>query len=827
MDHQPLSPEQLPRCCVEAEFDFETTDDLDPLTGIIGQDRAIDAIRFGLGMAHQGYNLFVLGPPGVGKFTAINQYLTEAARRGPVPGDWCYVNNFSDDSKPILLALPAGRGSLLRDDLQRLVDDLKNAIPQAFDSDQYKARAQQIEAEFQGRQEKAFQELHEAAGRENIRVYQNAGEITLVPMADGEDLDPEAFQKLPEDQRRRLEEAVVEIRKQLQEIFQHKMPAWRKEARDWFRALNHEVTREAVGLYMESLSRRYADLPQALEFLDSVQRDIIAHAELFRPQEGQQLLPGQVIDDALHRYRVNLILDHGQSIGRPVIYEDHPSYANLVGRIEHRAVMGALHTNFTLIKPGALHRANGGYLILDARKLLGQPFAWEALKQALGKRELRLESLEQALSFASTVSLEPQPMPLDVKIVLLGDRSLYYLLHAYDPDFAELFKVAADFETGLERSPDNDLRYARMIAALVRERGLAPFDRSAVAAVIRHSMRLEADSLKLSTHMRSIADLLAESHYWAGQAGRTRVAGDDVQQAIRAQIERLDRVRDRSYEHILREAVMIDTQGAVVGQVNGLSVLQVGNFSFGQPARITATTRLGDGRVIDIERETEMGGPIHSKGVFILSSFLGARYGQSQPLALTASLTFEQSYGGVEGDSASLAELCALLSSLGEIPIRQCFAMTGSVNQLGRAQVIGGVSEKVEGFFDICQARGLTGDQGVLLPAANVVNLILRQDVLDAIAGGQFHLYAIETVDQAIEILTGMPAGEADSKGAYPPESVNGRVQARLRRFAELRREFGRSDSRASGDLSRQSGPPDGEARPGRSGRQGPTGSQA
>ncbi|GMU45496.1 MAG: hypothetical protein AMXMBFR26_02780 [Porticoccaceae bacterium] len=802
MNHQPLTLDRLPRCCVEAEFDFATTDDLEPLTEIIGQDRAIEAIRFGLGMAHQGYNLFVLGPPGVGKFTAISQYLTEAARRGPVPGDWCYVNNFADDSKPILLALPPGRGSLLRDDLQRLIDDLKNAIPQAFDSDHYKARVQQIEAEFQGRQERAFAALQEAAARQNIGVHQTAGEITLVPMANGQELEPEAFQRLPEAQRQQLEAAVVEIRRQLQEIFQRQMPAWRKEAREWFRALNHEVTRDAVGLYMEALSRRYADLPQALDYLNGVQKDIIAHAELFRPQEGPQL-PLPMADEPLHRYRVNLILDHGQNIGRPVIYEEHPSYANLVGRIEHRAVMGALLTNFTLIKPGALHRANGGYLILDARKLLGQPFAWEALKQALGKRELRIEPLEQVLSFATTTSLEPQPMPLEVKIVLLGDRQLYYLLHAYDPDFAELFKVAADFETGLARSPENDLRYARMIATQVRNRGLAPFDRSAVSAVIQHSMRLEADALKLSTHMRSVADLLVEAHYWAGQNGNDTVTAADVRQAIRAQIERLDRVRDRSYEHILRDAVMIATEGAVIGQVNGLSVLQVGNFSFGQPSRITATTRLGDGRVIDIERETELGGPIHSKGVFILSSFLGSRYGQTQPLALTASLTFEQSYGGVEGDSASLAELCALLSSLSQVPIRQCYAMTGSVDQFGRAQVIGGVSEKVEGFFDICKARGLTGEQGVLLPQANVVNLILRQEVLDAIAAGQFRLYAIEDVDQAIEILTGVAAGVPDAEGNYPADSLNARVQARLRRFAELRRDFGRSDG---GETARPAG---------------------
>lgn len=806
MNHQPLTLDQLPRCCAEAEFEFTTTDDLQPLTEIIGQDRAIEAIRFGLGMPHQGYNLFVLGPAGVGKFTAINQYLSDAARQGPLPDDWCYVNNFDDDSKPILLALPAGRGGLLRDDMQHLVDDLKNAIPQAFDSDQYKARAQKIEAEFQGRQERVFEALQEAAAKQNIRVYQNAGELTLVPMVDGKDLDPEAFQQLPETQRKELEEAVIGIRKQLQDIFQRQMPAWRKEAREWFRALNHEVTRNAVGLYMESLSRRYADLPQVLDFLNGVQQDVIAHAELFRPQEPTPQIPAGN-DDALHRYRVNLILDRSQGIGQPVIYEDHPSYANLVGRIEQRAVMGALLTNFTLIKPGALHRANGGYLILDARKLLGQPFAWEALKQALNKRELRLEPLDQLLSFATTTSLEPQPMPLDVKIVLLGDRQLYYLLHAYDPEFAELFKVAADFETGLQRSPQNDLLYARMIATQVRSRGLAPFDRSAVAAVIQHSMRLEADSLKLSTHMRSVADLLVEAHYWARQHQRATVTETDVRQAIQAQIDRLDRVRDRSYEHILRDAVMIDTQGAVIGQVNGLSVLQVGNFRFGQPSRITATTRLGDGRVIDIERETEMGGPIHSKGVFILSSLLGARYGQTQPLALTASLTFEQSYGGVEGDSASLAELCALLSSLSQMPIRQCYAMTGSVNQLGRAQVIGGASEKVEGFFDICKARGLTGEQGVLLPKANVVNLILRQEVLDAIGAGQFRLYAIEDVDQAVEILTGMTAGTPDAEGNYSPDTLNGRVQARLRRFAELRRDFGRSDGQDADQAPRKAEP--------------------
>ncbi|MGK2915031.1 MAG: Lon protease family protein, partial [Porticoccaceae bacterium] len=494
----------------------------------------------------------------------------------------------------------------------------------------------------------------------------------------------------------------------------------------------------------------------------------------------------------LARYEVNLLLDRTGNGGAPIIYEEHPSYANLLGRIEHTAYMGALSTDFTLIKPGALHRANGGYLILDAIKLLMQPYAWEALKQALSSRELRIESLEQALSLVSTVSLEPQPIPLDVKVILLGDRRLYYLLYAQDPDFAELFKVPADFESAMPRSPDNDLLYARMIATIVRQKNLLPFDRAAVAAIIQQSMRVEADSTKLSTHMRSIADLITEADYWAREAGHPVVGVEDVHRVVTTQINRVDQVRDHIHESIQREIILIDTEGASIGQVNGLSVLQLGNFSFGQPSRITCTTRLGDGHVIDIERETAMGGPIHTKGVFILSSFLGARYGQNAVLSLTASLTFEQSYGGVDGDSASLAELCALLSSISQIPIRQCFAMTGSINQFGQVQVIGGINEKVEGFFDVCKARGLRGNQGVLLPRSNIQHLLPRPDVVAAMTAGEFHLYPVDSVDEAIEILTGIPAGTVDGRGDYPPETVNGRVLARLKQFAERRGAFTR-----------------------------------
>lgn len=789
----PLTLGDLPNCCDAEQFDFATTNDLETLDDIIGQDRALEAIRFGLGMQKEGYNLYVLGPPGVGKFTAVNQYLQSMARRGPVPPDWCYANNFKDASKPVRLQLPPGRGVILRKDMQHLVEDLKTAIPQAFDTDEYKARIQQIETELQKQQEDVFRELREEAKGKDIKLYQGAEGFSFVPIVNGEEITPEIFEDLNKTQQDTIEAANKILREQLRDILQKIIPAWRKEAREKFMAVNHEVTMEAVGLYIETLSKKYDDLPQMLNYLSDVQADIIAHAIDFRPADAT---PGmaQNPQNSLSRYEINVMLDNSETSGMPVVYEEHPSYGNLLGRIENKAYMGMLTTDFTLIKPGALHKANGGYLVLEVRKLLMQPYAWEGLKQALYSRELRIESLERALSLASTISLEPESIPLDVKVVLLGDRMLYYMLYAHDPDFAELFKVPADFEAQLERNPDNDFLYARMIATMARKEDLLPFDKTAVAAVIRQSMRLVADSEKLSTHMGSISDLLNEASYWATQAGRSVATEDDVHKVIKTQIGRIDRVRDRVQEGIIRGQVMIDTTGEVVGQVNGLSVLQLGNFSFGQPSRITATTRLGDGRLIDIARESDMGGPTHTKGVFTLSSFLGARFGQKAPLSLTASLAFEQSYGGVDGDSATLAELCVLFSSLSGAAIKQCFAITGSMNQHGRAQVIGGVNEKIEGFFDICVARGLSGKQGVLIPARNVPNLLLRPDVTDAIEQGQFSIYPIEHVDQAVELLTGITAGKADEQGQFPPDTINGRVQARLEQYAELRRGFGKDD---------------------------------
>ena len=782
-----LSVDEITTCCDPEQFSFETTDELENLDKIIGQERALKSIRFGIGVKNDGYNLYVLGPPGIGKSTAINQYLQEKAKENSTPSDWCYVNNFQDESSPILLKLPSGFGRILKEGMSQLIEDLQSAIPTAFDSDEYKSRAQLIEAKLQKKEQEAFRALGKEATKHHLKVLQTPEQFSFIPLKDDTEMSPQDFEQLPEDERAVFEKAIAALQKTLQNLLQKEIPKWRKTARESFRKLNHQITKETVALPIESLSDKLSELPDALEYLKAVKSNIIATAHDFIETVAQAQIPTMDTQQPLHRFAVNLILDHAKTDGMPVIYEEHPSYGNLIGRIEHNAFMGAMVTNFTLIKPGALHKANGGYLLLDARKLLMQPYAWEGLKQALYSREVRIQALEQVLSLGSAVTLEPQTMPLDVKVVLLGDRNLYYRLHTYDPDFAELFKVPADFEESLDRNPGNDQLYARLIATIVREQNLRPFDKFAVAAIIHQSMRMTANTEKLSTHMRSIADLVIEASYWADQAGRIAATDVDVKNAVAQQIERVDRVRDQLTDNILRDAVLIDTTESVIGQINALAVYQMGNYRFGKPTRITATTRLGDGKLVDIARETKMGGPTHTKGIFILNSFIGARYGQNQALAFHASIAFEQSYGGIDGDSASLAELCTLLSSLASVPIKQSLAMTGSVNQFGQAQVIGGVNEKVEGFYDICNARMLTGDQGVIIPRNNVKNLVLRHDIIDAIQANKFHIYPVQTIDEAIELLTDVPAGKMNARGQYPIKSVNGKVQRRLKKFADLR----------------------------------------
>lgn len=787
-----LDPQLLFHRCDPAQLGFEITSELEDLTEVIGQGRAMGAVQFGTGMRHEGYNLYVLGPPGMGKHTLVRQFLEGRAGAEREPGDWCYINNFEQPHKPRALRLPAGRAAKLAQDMAQLVDELRNAIPAAFESDEYRNRAEEIQEKFNERQAAVFKELGEEAEKQGIALLHTPGGFAFAPMHDGEVIGPDDYDKLPDAEKERIEKLVSGLEERLQKVIRQ-IPQWRKEKREKVKQLNREITMSAVGHLIAELKDGYTDLPVVLAYLDQVQQNVVESADDFRKTEEQ---PANVLGMSIaerpdfHRYRVNVLVDQGESRAAPIVSDDNPTHSNLIGRVEHVAQLGALVTDFTLIKPGSLHRANGGYLLLDVRKVLVQPFAWEALKRALYAKEIRIESLGQMLSLVSTVSLEPEPIPLDVKVILFGERLFYYLLYEYDPEFSELFKVAADFEETMERSADNNLLYARLIGTLARKTGLLPLHRSAVARVIEHSARIVGDAEKLSTHLQSVSDLVREADYWSRDAGRAAVQAEDVQRAIDAQIHRADRLRSRIHEEILRGTVLIDTQGAMAGQVNGLAVMQLGDFAFAQPMRITATTRIGEGEFINVEREVELSGAIHSKGVLILSSFLAARYSRDRPLSLSASLAFEQSYGMVEGDSASLAELCALLSNLAGAPVKQSLAITGSVNQFGQAQAIGAVNDKIEGFFDICKARGLNGEQGVLIPASNVKHLMLRQDVVDAAAAGQFHIYPVENIDQAIELLTGVPAGMPDDKGELPENSINFQVAARLFELSVIRQAF-------------------------------------
>lgn len=794
--HTPLTAQQLRPPCNPEQFDFRTTEELEDLSEAIGQMRAMDAIRFGAGIRHDGYNLFVMGPSGIGKQSLVRQFLERKAAAEPRPSDWCYVNNFAQPHKPRALKLPSGKGEEFKQRMEKLVDYLKSAIPALFEGDEYRTKLNAIQEEFSSRQDAAFKELGEDAERQQIVLLRTPEGFAFAPTRSDETQDhevipPAEYEKLPDEEKKRIERAIAGLQERLEKLMQQ-MPKWRRERHERIKQIDRETLSSTVSHVIDDLKEHYADLPKVLAYLDEVQKDIVENADEFRKPDETATIGGvtMVTHHSFHRYRVNALATDGEHPGSPIVIEDNPIYGNLVGRVEHLAQLGALITDFTLIKPGALHRANGGYLLLDIRKVLSQPFAWEGLKRAMQSREIRIESLGQMYSLVSTVSLEPEPIPLDLKIILFGDRLFYYLLQQYDPEFVELFKVAADFEERIERSRNSELLYARLVATLVRKHQLLPFDRHAVALTIEQSARLVEDAERISMHMRSLADLLREADYCAREAKRKIVGEADVQCAIDAQIARQGRIRDRLYEAIQRNTLMIDTDGATVGQVNGLAVIRLGEFAFAQPTRITATTRLGDGELVNIEREAKLSGAIHSKGVLILLSFLASRYAKNQPLALSASLVFEQSYGLIDGDSASMAELCALLSDLAGTPIKQSLALTGSVNQFGQMQAIGAVNEKIEGYFDICNARGLTGKQGVLIPAANVKHLMLRRDVVVAAEAGKFHIHAIGDVDEALALLTGMPAGIADTEGKYPKDSVNGRVAAKLAELIATRASF-------------------------------------
>lgn len=795
-----LPPEQLYTVCNPAKFDFVTTDDLEPLKAVIGQERATEAVQFGIGMQKDGYNVFALGPNETDKENLVRHFLEARANAEPAPPDWCYVYNFEQPHIPNAMKLPPGTAAEFSSDMNTFTEDLQTALTSAFESEEYQTRRQVIEEHAQEEHQEAFEKLQEKAREKDLALLRTPAGFTFAPIKDGEVTPPDEIKKMSKEEREALEDEVEQLQDELQRILRQ-VPSQQRKLREQVRKLNQEIARLAARDLINEIRDRYENLQQIQEHLDAIEEDIVDNVNNLVQSSGgdadgggsgqlAQLQKAQQSQQVLQRYQANDLIDHSTTDHAPVVYEDNPTMHNLVGRIEYQAQMGTLVTDFTLIKPGALHRAQGGYLMLDARKVLSEPFAWEALKRTLHSGEIRIQSLREAMGYVSTISLEPEPVPLDVKVVLLGDRSLYYLLHELDPEFAELFKVEADFDDQMDRSSESQHLYARMLAALVKEHELRPLKRPAVARVIEHSARMVNDAEKLSTAITEVKDLLQEANYWAEQEQRDTITRADVNDALDARRRRAGRVRERIQENILRDTLFIDTDGEVIGQVNGLSVLQLGRDMFGRPNRITARVSLGKGSVIDIEREVELGGPLHSKGVLILSGFLSARYATDRPLSLAASLVFEQSYGAIEGDSASSAELYTLLSAIGQVPVKQSLAVTGSVNQHGQVQPIGGANEKIEGFFDICQQRGLTGDQGVLIPAANVKNLMLHRRVIEAVTNGQFHIYPVEHIDQGMELLTDLPIGEVQADGTFPEDSVNGRVAQTLEQLAHRRTAF-------------------------------------
>jgi len=806
-----LEPGQLCWRCDPAELGFESTAELEPLDATYGQERAIEAIELGLAAPHKGYNIYALGPDGIGKHTLIRHLLEQHAQSRPAPFDWCHVSNFAEERKPKVLRLPNGAGARLRDDMTRFVEDVATSLKNAFENEDYRNRRQALEEELKEHQEQAVSEVEAKARERGIALVRSHMGFGFAPMRDGQIIKPEVFHALDDAERKRIEADIEELQKELQNALQ-KLPVWQKETRAKIRELNQETAAFAVGFLIDSLKETYAGIEAVHAFLDQVRNDIIEQVEaILQSLQESEKAAADSQHPIFRRYRVNLLVDHGDLDHAPVVYEDDPTHERLIGRVDHRAQMGTLVTDFHMIRGGALHRANGGYLLVDARAVLTKPMAFEALKRALTAGRVRIESPMQSMGLLSTETVEPEPVPLDVKVVLVGERLIYHLLSALDPTFARLFKIAADFEDQIDRSGEAQHAFARMIAGITRDDDLAPLGREAVAVCLEHLARHAGDGDKLSTSVELLADLVREADHYRTTNGGERVEAEAVRQAIAQRRRRLGRIRELSEEQILKGTVAIATEGAAVGQINGLAVTQFGGIMFGRPSRISARVRIGAGQVVDIEREARLGGPLHSKGVLILSSYLAGHYAADVPLSLRASLVFEQSYGGVDGDSASAAELIALLSAIAEVPIKQGFAITGSVNQWGDVQAIGGVNEKIEGFFDICQKRGLDGSQGVLIPAANQRHLILERRVVEAVESGRFHVYPLGRIDEALTLLTGVPAGARGADGRFEPGSVNARVEERLRELARQRRAFGaHGDGGAGGDGSDKEASDDG-----------------
>ncbi len=797
---RPLSVDQLCPPMTDGMFQSPEKAEVQASPAWLGQDRAVDTIRMAASVPHPDFNAFVLGLPGSGRHAITQAILTEAARDRPCPGDWVYVNNFDTPHKPIAIEMPAGSAVRLRELMETLVDELANEIPALFESEDYQTRRRSIEESFSSVHEKEMEQIFEHARTNGVAILRTPMGFSFAGLQDGEVLTKEQYDALNAVDREKLDAAMEETQRRLSDVLQA-VPKQEKEHRRQVEELNYELASQGVEQAIQDVKSAFAELDKVQTYLETVRRDLIENAELFLIRDGD-MGPGpfpvattkHYAKPQFQKYRVNVMVSHdAHGTAAPVEKEELPTLANLIGRIEYASEMGALVTNFTMIKPGVLHRANGGYLVLDVRQVLTEPLSWDALKRCLRTGEITIYSPGERLSLVSTVSLEPDPVPLQVRVVLIGERIHYYLLSALDPDFLQLFKLQADFNDSLRlESAEAGAQYVGMITGLARQVGPRPLDVTAVTRLLQESVRMSGDVDRLTLNTAHLSDILREADFWSGTGETGKITGDDIDKAVAERERRSGRLRELGQESIRHGTVLIDTDGHRTGQINALSVLQIGGYMFGRPSRLTARTRPGTGKLIDIERESELGGPIHSKGMLILQGYLASTYATRSPLSLWASLVFEQSYGGVDGDSASAAELITLLSSLADAPIDQSWAITGSVNQLGDIQAIGGVNQKIEGFFDICAERGLTGRQGVLIPAANVRNLSLRRRVVEAVASDRFRIVPMARIADGIAVLTGCEAGERGRDGTYPMGSLNRRVEDRLTEFAEIRKAFGR-----------------------------------
>ena len=783
LEHTIVSTERLRHRCLPEELQFcESSADVPPLKDFIGQERAVRAMQFGLNMKAYGYNIFVAGPVGTGKTTYTQTVVTQAAAKGEVPGDWCLIYNFQNPDVPLAVTLPAGMGVKFKQDMSDLTIKMKTTLAKLFEGKEYSQRKNAVVQEITKKLDGSLEQLKEDAQAANFLMKTTEQGIFFVPLQEDRPLSKEQYEALADEEKAKLEQALKELQRRTEEIaFNSKL--LEKEAEQVVSELDQQLVQESTGPLVKKLHKKYKDIPKIQIFLKGLIEDITSNISCLADEDTPH--KDELYDELYKKYRVNLLVNNQVTVGAPVVVETNPHYYNLFGKIEYRSQMGSVNTDFTMIKPGSLHRANGGYLILQAKDLLADPNCWEALKKSLKTRQVLIENIGEQYRSVPTISLNPEPIPLNVKVILIGTPKIYHLLQQADEDFAKYFKVMVDFEVVMPRTPENLRNYVAFIGSVCRREKLPHFDRSALAEMIEYGSRLAGNQKKLSTQFNEVVEIILEAASWAQMAGVDMVSGEYVRQAIKEKIYRSRRVEERLQELILRGKILVDTDGAVVGQINGLAVLDVGNYAFGKPSRITAKTYMGQEGLVNIERETEMSGSIHAKGVLTLTGFLGHMFAQNKPLSLSARITFEQLYEGVEGDSASSAELYALLSSLSSVPIKQCLAVTGSVNQNGDIQPIGGVTEKIEGFFEVCQARGLTGEQGVIIPVQNVDNIMLGHEVVEAVEKGLFHIYAISRVEEGIELLTGMPAGERLPEGHYPEQTIFYLVDQKLQHFTE------------------------------------------